>query len=209
MVEQKTLWMMIQKGGVVMYILLFCSVLSMAVIIERIIYYRKRSKIRRAEFMERIRHELEKGGTDKALDLCKSIDTPFAQIVRVGLNLKGRNEKIVSEAMEREIVIETVKLERFISITATIGSTALYIGLLGTVLGVIRAFHDIFEKGTGGINVVINGVSEALVCTAAGLLVAIPAVVSYNFFIRKIDNFVVDMELCASELMDLMLAKQK
>ena len=161
------------------------------------------------EFMEHIRKELEKGNRDQALDLCRKTDTPFSQVVRVGLSLQGHNEKIISQAMEREIVIETIKLERYTSIAGTIGSTAVYIGLLGTVFGIIRAFQDIFEKGTGGINVVINGISEALVCTAAGLLVAIPAVISYNFFVRKIDHFVADMELCASELIDLICGQEK
>jgi biopolymer transport protein ExbB/TolQ len=111
--------------------------------------------------------------------------------------------------MEREITIETTKLERFISIVGTIGSTAVYIGLFGTVLGIIRAFHDISQSSSGGISVVINGISEALVCTAAGLCVAVPAVIAYNFFVRKVDGFVMDMELSASETMDLLRGKQK
>ena len=73
---------------------------------------------------------------------------------------------------------------------------------------IIRAFHDVSRTASGGMDVVTAGISEALVCTAAGLLVAIPAVVSYNYFVRKIDNFVLDMELTASELLDL-CAKRK
>ena len=73
----------------------------------------------------------------------------------------------------------------------------------------MRAFSDISKAGSGGMDVVTVGIAEALVCTAAGLLVAIPAVLSYNWFTRKIDNFVVDMELAASELVDLMCVKKK
>jgi biopolymer transport protein ExbB len=203
MFHGKSLWMVIHQGGFVMYILVLCSMISIAVILERIIYYKRRSQIRRAEFMKQIKKELEKNYTKKALELCKEVDTPFSCVVHAGLTLQGHSERIISEAMERETVIETIKLERFTSIVATIGSTAVYIGLLGTIFGIIHAFQDIFEKGTGGVTVVINGISEALVCTAAGLVVAIPAVIAYNFFVRKIDIFVADMELCASELIDV------
>jgi len=86
----------------------------------------------------------------------------------------------------------------------TIGNIAVYIGLFGTVLGIIRAFHDIAAAGAGGMSIVIGGVAEALVCTATGLFVAIPAVIAFNYFARKVELFTNDMELCASELIDLM-----
>ena len=111
--------------------------------------------------------------------------------------------------MERAIVIETNLLERYTTIVGTIGSVAVYIGLFGTVLGIMRAFHDISISGSGGINVVINGIAESLVCTAAGLCVAVPAVIAYNYFIKRIDGFITDMELCASETMDLVKAKER
>jgi biopolymer transport protein ExbB/TolQ len=76
-------------------------------------------------------------------------------------------------------------------------------GLFGTVLGIIRAFHDIAAAGAGGMSIVIGGVAEALVCTATGLFVAIPAVIAFNYFARKVELFTNDMELCASELIDL------
>jgi biopolymer transport protein ExbB/TolQ len=111
--------------------------------------------------------------------------------------------------MERAIVIETNLLEKHITIVGTIGSVAVYIGLFGTVLGIIKAFNDISAAGTGGINVVINGIAESLVCTAAGLCVAVPAVVAYNYFIKRIDRFISDMELCASETMDIVKVRAK
>jgi biopolymer transport protein ExbB/TolQ len=132
-----------------------------------------------------------------------------AKVALAGLNLHGHDEKLVANAMEREITVETIKLERFIGIVGSIGGTAVYIGLFGTVIGIMRAFNDISKSGNGGMNIVTVGIAEALVCTAAGLLVAIPAVLSYNWFIRKIDTFVVDMELAASELLDLICVKKK
>ncbi|HLD88224.1 MAG TPA: MotA/TolQ/ExbB proton channel family protein, partial [Candidatus Omnitrophota bacterium] len=97
----------------------------------------------------------------------------------------------------------------FTSIVGTIGGTAVYVGLFGTVLGIMRAFADIGKAGSGGMEVVTTGISEALICTAAGLFVAIPAVVAYNYFMRRVDNFVVDMELAASELLDVICVKKK
>ena len=208
MFQGQSIWAVIHTGGFAMYILLFCSVLSIAVILERLIYYRKKSRVKRVDFLKSVKSELEAGRPSRALDFCKQIDTPFAKVAQAGLILSGHQERAISEAMEREITIETVALERFTTIVGTIGSTAVYIGLFGTVLGIIRAFHDISKAGAGGLNVVIGGISEALVCTAAGLLVAIPAVIAYNYFIRRIDNFVADMDLCASELVDLLCVKR-
>ncbi|MFA5096033.1 MAG: MotA/TolQ/ExbB proton channel family protein [Candidatus Omnitrophota bacterium] len=204
-----TIWQMLKSGGVTIYILLACSILSLAIIIERCIYYRRRSKIKRTDFMSRISKDLEKGNIAKALDTCRATDTPFSSVVYSGLNLAGHNEMLISNTMEREVSIEMIKLEKFTSVVGTIGSTAVYIGLFGTVLGIIRAFHDISVAGSGGISVVISGISEALACTAVGLCVAVPAVIAFNYFTKKIDNFITDMELCASETMDLLTHKRK
>jgi len=203
------LWQIIETGGITMYVLLFCSILSLTVIIERLLYYRRRSKVRRQDFMARVIKEIEAGNHKRALEISRNTDTPFSSVVYAGVNLNGHNEKVISGAMEREIAIETVKLEWYTSIVGTIGSTAVYIGLFGTVLGVIRAFRDISSSGASGINVVVGGISEALVCTAAGLCVAVPAVIAYNYFVKRIDNFVTDMELCASQIIDLICARHK
>ncbi|HUL19930.1 MAG TPA: MotA/TolQ/ExbB proton channel family protein [Thermodesulfobacteriota bacterium] len=199
----KTIWEIVQIGGFTMYILLFCSVLSIAIFLERIIYYRKRSKTKRAEFMTRTAGVLRTGDIEKAMEICKETLTPFSRVVYCGLQHYGHRERVISSAMEREIGSETAKLERSIGIVGTIGNTAVYIGLFGTVLGIIRAFHDIAAAGAGGMSIVIGGVAEALVCTAAGLFVAIPAVIAFNYFTRKVEHFINDMESCASELVDL------
>lgn len=204
----KTIFQILMTGGVTMFVLLACSVLSIGVIIERLLYYRSKSRIKRPDFVKAVKNEFAAGNFKAAMELARITDTPYAKVAFMGMNLYGHDEKTVSEAMEREITIETVKLEKFTSIVGTIGSTSVYIGLFGTVLGIIRAFHDISLSGAGGINVVIGGISEALVNTAAGLLVAIPAVICYNYFIRKIDIFVSDMDLVASELLDLMSLKR-
>jgi biopolymer transport protein ExbB/TolQ len=199
----KTIWQILQTGGFTMYILLFCSILSVTILFERIIYYRKQSKTKRAEFMTRIERALKGNNIQRAIEICEETLTPFSNVVYSGLGLLGHHKKEISNAMEREITIETAKLERYISIVGTIGNTAVYIGLFGTVLGIIRAFHDIAAAGAGGMSIVIGGVAEALVCTATGLFVAIPAVIAFNYFTRKVESFIDDMELCASELIDL------
>ncbi len=152
--------------------------------------------------MERIRRVLSGGDLERAMDICKETRAPFSGVVHSGLEVHDHHGKEISGAMEREITVETMKLERHISIVATIGNTAVYIGLFGTVLGIIRAFHDISAAGAGGMSIVIGGVAEALVCTAAGLFVAIPAVIAYNYFTHRVEHFVNEMELCASELVD-------
>lgn len=202
-------WQIFHMGGIAMYVLLVFSILSIAVIIERIVYYKRRSRINREDFMKRIKGILQEADIAEAVKICKRTDAPFASVVRAGLEAPNPNDKSISNAMERQIAVETMQLERFTGIAGTIGSTAVYVGLLGTVLGIMRAFHDISTSGAGGINVVINGISEALACTAAGLIVAVPAVIAYNFFVKRIDNFVVDMEICASEVMDLIINENK
>jgi biopolymer transport protein ExbB/TolQ len=187
-----------------MYVLIFISFLSLTIIIERWMYYYKISKIKREMFMKSVAHELRKGNVAQASKITRSIDVPISRVVSSGLGLSGNTSDAVMNAMEREIAIETTHLERFVSIEGTIGSTAVYIGLFGTVIGIIRAFRDIAQSSSGGINVVVNGISEALVCTAAGLCVAVPAVIAYNYFEKKIDGFITDMELCASETLDLL-----
>ncbi len=208
MFKGQNIFDIIAAGGFTIYLLIFCSIISVAVIVERVVYYNRRSRLSRTSILVGIRKELLAKNILNAIGFCKNIDTPVSKVALAGLSLHGHDEKLIANAMEREITIETIKLERFIGIVGTIGGTAVYVGLLGTVIGIMRAFSDISSAGTGGMQVVTMGIAEALVCTAAGLLVAIPAVLSYNWFTRKIDNFVVDMELAASELLDLICNKE-
>jgi biopolymer transport protein ExbB len=203
----KTILEIVTMGGFTMYILLFCSLISIAIFLERLMYYRKLSRIKRIEFMAAMRRALSNKNMERAAEICRITPAPFSQVVHAGLELYNRSGKEISNAMEREITVATAKLERYTSIVATIGNTAVYIGLFGTVLGIIRAFHDISAAGAGGMSIVIGGVAEALVCTATGLFVAIPAVIAYNYFTKRVEHFIVDMELCASEFIDLIGVK--
>lgn len=203
------IWHLIKIGGVTMVVLLVLSIISVAIILERFIFYRKKARLKRNDFMLKIRQEIKKGSLNSAIEVCKSSNSPFAQVTYAGLSFFGSSEKEASNNMERQIIIETVTLERFTSGIGTIGSVAVYIGLLGTILGILKAFHDVSISGSGGIGVIIGGISEALSTTAAGLCVAVPAVAAYNYFMKKIDDFIKDMELAASETMDLISAIKK
>jgi biopolymer transport protein ExbB len=203
MFEGKTVLQIINMGGIAVYTLLLCSMLSLGVILERLVTYYKKSRINKTDFLGELRAEIKKGNMENAVKLCGKYDMPVAAVVKAGLKQFGHDEKAVQGAMEREIMVETVKLEKYTSIVGTIGNIAVYIGLFGTVLGIVKSFHNISVIGSGGIPVIIGGVAEALFATATGLFVAIPAVIFYNYFVRRVDNFVTDMEYCASEILDL------
>jgi len=199
----KTLLQILSMGGFTMYVLLFCSVLSLGVIIDRLVSYGKKSRVKLPAFMDGIREMIRKRDFEGAMVKCRETDAPFAKVALAGLEKAGRTEKLIGNVMERQIAIEVGGLERLTSIVGTIGNIAVYIGLFGTVLGIIRAFRDISAAGSGGMDVVIGGVAEALITTATGLAVAVPSVILYNYFSKRIERFETDMELAASEVTDM------
>jgi Biopolymer transport proteins len=209
MFEGKSLLEILQMGGWTLYVLAAASILSITVILFKLIEFLGKSKVTRTHFISKLMNRLRKGDMEGAMEFCDNCDSPMAPVAKAGIKAHIDKNTSVGDAMDREIMIETVKLERFTTILGTLGSIAVYIGLFGTVLGIIRAFHDISQVGSGGISIVIGGVSEALIATAAGLFVAIPAVIAYNFFTKLIDKFVVNMEYCASAVEDFMVGKPK
>jgi len=207
MFEGKSFMDMLRIGGWCLYVLLGASILSVAVICFKLVEFWTKSNITRIQFLSELTEKIEIGRFKEAVNFCDSVNSPMSPVAKAGIVAFKENSGNIGEAMDREIMIQTVKLERFTAVLGTLGSIAVYIGLFGTVLGIIRAFHDISKMGSGGISVVIKGVSEALVATAAGLFVAIPAVVAYNFFIKLIDRFVVNMEYCSSAVKDVLKGK--
>jgi biopolymer transport protein ExbB len=207
MFEGKSIFEILQMGGWTLYVLIGASILSVTVILFKLIEFWGKSKTTRTDFVTKVMKRLRKGDMEGALEICENTNSPMAPVAKAGIKAHIDKNTSVGEAMDREIMIETVKLERFTTILGTIGSIAVYIGLFGTVIGIIRAFHDISKVGSGGISIVIGGVSEALIATAAGLFVAIPAVIAYNFFTKLIDKFIVNMEYCASAVEDFMVGK--
>lgn len=207
MFENYNLWQVIQMGGVTMYVLIACSVITLAVMVERYAtLVRLRSEGNAA--LEQVKAFALNGRISDASSFCSGKADAISCVLSAGLTEWGKDERLVSAAMERAIVAQTVRLEKYVGILGTIGSVAVYIGLFGTVVGIMRALHDIGEFAIGGgMNVAIKGVAEALICTAAGLIVAVSAVVAYNYFVRRINVLVAEMELAASEFLALSLTK--
>lgn len=205
MFEGKSLIEILNMGGWTLYTLLICSVISVTIIVFKIFEFKKKGRIDAKSFLKTIKKKIQDEPVSFAVIYCDKINTPVSNVVKAGLaKYADTSSTNVEETMNREVLIETIKLEKYTTIVGTIGSIAVYIGLFGTVLGIIRSFHDISKVGSGGISVVIGGVSEALIATAAGLCVAIPAVAAYNFFMKRIDNFVVEMEYAVSALEELL-----
>lgn len=203
MFENYNLWQLIQMGGVAMYVLIVCSVVTLAVAVERYVtLLRLRAEGNVA--LEKVKALVSSNRLPDAGAYCSANRDAVSHVLSAGITEWGKDERLVSAAMERAVGAQTVRLERYIGILGTIGSVAVYIGLFGTVVGIMRALHDIGELAIGGgMNVAIKGVAEALICTAAGLIVAVSAVVAYNYFVRRINVLVTEMELAASEFLAL------
>ncbi len=168
-------------GEPILYILIFMSFLSIAVVIERLVFY-IRNQIDLADFSSRLIDLLNTKGSKAALELAESTRGVEASVAREGLQNFDKGEKVMTELMESMALKQQLNLDRWLTILGTVGSNAPFIGLLGTVLGIIKAFHDLAFDTQGGPSVVMAGIAEALVATAVGLLVAIPAVIFFNYF---------------------------
>ena len=187
-------------------ILLGCSFLSITFAIERWWYFRS-AQASPDEVLGQVRKNLEGGKTDAAAAYCQKHPSAVAQVVQYGLVNAARSRKDLEELMLTKLKEEKVKLERFLGVLGTLGNISPFIGLFGTVVGIIKAFRDLAASGTGGPAVVAKGIAEALVATAAGLLVAIPAAILYNYFMRRLKVITVDMEVASARLLVMLGAK--
>jgi biopolymer transport protein ExbB len=197
MFDGKNLIDILSTGGWALYILFVASVLSTTIICLKIIEFWIKSKIKRSDFISNLMSEIKSNNIDGAVNYCDTLNSPLASVSKIGIIAFKNKEELIGEAMESEIMIQTVELEKFTTVLCVLGNITVYIGLFGTVVGIIKAFHNISQIGSSGIAIVIGGVSEALIATAGGLFVAIPATIAYNFFTKSIDKFIVDMEYCS------------
>jgi biopolymer transport protein ExbB len=209
MFQGKNIVEILMLGGFTMVVMIICSISSLTVILERVIYYFKNSRINRADFMVKLKTLLKNEGCETALKFCEGTKAPFARVSAEGIKMADSGLKSLENAMERQISLEVKDLEKYTNILGTIGGTVVYIGLFGTVLGIIKAFQDIaLSAGVGaGMSAVITGIAEALISTATGIFIAVPSVMAYNFLMKKIENMTLDMELCGSEISDFFRAK--
>lgn len=172
----------------VLWLLAILSLLSIGVMIERFVFF-VRGRLDVASTAARLRKALENGGGDSALGEVRGlVRAPEVRILVAGLEREADGVQAVEEAMGARRAVETVSMQRNLAFLGTLGPTAPFIGLFGTVLGIIGAFNNLAVNPQGGIGVVMAELSEALVATAAGLLVAIPAVVLYNIFMRTVQR---------------------
>jgi len=198
----KLLQLVNPKFSWVMTVILGVSVIAIALIVERFIYFGKR-RVKAARFFEKVKETFATGGIPEVLALVKNYDVPFAHIVRVAFENYNLPDEMIVELMESEILEQRTRMERFFGGLNTIGNVAPLLGLLGTVLGLINAFANIATSGSGGPAVVAKGVQEALYTTAFGLIVAVPTIWAYNYFAKKSTDLTDEMESFMRQLLKL------
>jgi len=210
MFQGKGLWDVFQAGGYAMWVLLACSIVSLSISVERVMAYR-RARIEPGPFMARIRRALTDSDAKAALLLCEEQSGVLSSVVESGVSHYGRPEREVRDAVERQLVTESLGLDRWTGVVGTIGGLAVYIGLFGTVVGIIRAFGMLVQVSpegttviTSGITSVIPGIAEALVATATGLVVAVPSVAFYNYFMRQKELILTEADVAGSEIVTIL-----
>jgi biopolymer transport protein ExbB len=168
----------------VLYLLVLASVASVAVVIERWVSFRN-NKGDVSAFMDSLARSLEKGDIKEAVKIAEASGRSEAKVVLEGLNNIKKGPATVEEVMTSRWIREKMSMEKNLVFLATLGNNAPFIGLFGTVLGIIKAFNDLAITGQSGIAVVMSGISSALIATALGIFVAIPAVIANNYFVSR------------------------
>lgn len=182
------------KGGIFMHPILLCSLVGVAVIIERLVSLR-RGNVIPAAFLPSLRGVLRDPARDRqaAIDFCRGQDTPIARVVAAGLSKYPRGEDAIEKAIEDAGGLEVIRLRRNLRLLYTVIAIAPLLGLIGTISGMIDAFAVTAKVGTGKGEMLARGIYEALITTYAGLLVAIPATVAYHFFQGRIEKLITHM----------------
>lgn len=187
-------------GGLTLGLLIALSIYSLALLYERWNYYRRVTKGLDG-FLQRLRSALAKGDLSEVLNVAKRYEGPAGEVVVASLvGAAGKEER--KRSTERVLERQLSRMQRRLPFLGTVGSTAPFIGLFGTVLGVMRAFRDLAGAAGAGPGVVAIGISEALVATAAGLFVAIPAVLAYNYFLVRSEEYANELRWVTDEILD-------
>ena len=202
----------------VVVVLAIQSVWSIGVMVERYITYRS-ARIQSREFAPAVAEALGRGDLRAALDFTEQFNkSHLARVLSAGLNefqahenskrIPGEIIEASKRALQRATALGIEDFKRGLGGLATIGSTAPFVGLFGTTIGIINAFAGMSQAEDTGLAAVAGGISEALVATAFGLFVAVPAVWMYNYFTSKIESFIVEMDNSSSELIDYFLKRR-
>lgn len=193
---------LIESGGWLMAPIIACSVIAVAICLERIWTLRTAS-VTPTRLLNNLVDAFQAGSLSaEELDVIRD-RSPLGRIMVAGLKNASHGRDVMKESIEEAASEVIHELERFISPLGTIAAITPLLGLLGTVIGMIKVFNEIMIQGTGNAQVLAGGISEALITTAAGLAVAIPALIFHRFFIRRIDSLVVSMEQQAVKLVEI------
>src|SRR3989338_4259167 len=205
------MWEIIQKGGPMMYLIILSSILAFGVVIERI-YNLNRARIDANKFMDSITNVLKRNKIIEAIEMCNLTPGPIAHIIKAGILKHDRTRLEIKEAIEEAAQLEIPRLERHLPILATIAHIAPLLGLLGTVTGMIKSFQVIQQKALSMAPVnpgdLAGGIWESLLATLAGLAVAIPTYVAYNYLVSQVDSLIYDMERSATDLVNILSSRR-
>ena len=190
----------ILKGGYTMPFILLCSVIAAVIIIERLIFFRK-IRVDEGKLINRLRATLQKKHFDEALSICENNPSPITNLMKVGIEHRGYNQRVLKDSIMDAANLEIPKLERFLSALGTIAHIAPLLGLLGTVIGNIDAFGVLGNLGAlGDRGKLAKGIAEALISTAAGIIVSIPALIFYNYLVNKVNHIIIRLENKVNDL---------
>ncbi len=182
------------KGGVILWIIMGLSVIAVAIIIERLLYFR-RIATDEEKLYSRVRDSIEKGHYDEALAICDQNLSPFSALMRAGIENRGKSEELQKEFLKDAAALESPRLERGISALGTISNIAPLLGLLGTVTGTMRAFGVLGQFGAvSDPSALASGVSEALITTVGGIVTAVPCVIFYNYLVGRVNLIMIKLE---------------
>lgn len=184
----------IVKGGVVLWVIMALSVVGIAIIVERVLYFRS---IRTDEdkLFQRVKASVEKGHFEEAMSICDNNESPLSALIKVGIEYRSYPESAQKEILKDAAAQEVPRLERNVSVLGTIAHIAPLLGLLGTVTGTMKAFGVLGRFGAvADPSILALGISEALITTVGGIIVAVPAVIFYNLLVTKVNLILLKME---------------
>ncbi len=190
-------------GGPMIWVILAASAVAVAVFVERILHYH-RAQINSTEFLNGVRNVLKRDNVVEALAICDATPGPVPRLVKTAILHRDRGRDGVREALEDAGFLEVPMLEEKLNLLATIAQIAPLIGLLGTAMGFIHIFGQIEDAGLQAhVGQLSRGVWQALICTAAGLAVAIPSYAGYNYLVSRVNSIVLDMERISTEILNI------
>lgn len=198
------------SNALILWVLVLCSIVGIAVFVERLWILRK-SEIDTDQFIIQLRQSIQDGNIVEAVQHCEDAGGSLASIIKAGLLRHNATTERIERSMEAAGRLEISQLERNARVLSIISYVAPLIGLLGTVLGFMQAFSEMRISGMVDITAsrIGTALEYALLTTAVGLIVAIPAMIAYNYLVSKIETFVLEIETTSSEIVDMLLAKQE